>query len=147
MSFSVTHKGEVIAIIVTANYHKDGIEFLTPDTYSQQLGYMARPAGYKISAHTHNPVLRSIQWTQEVLFIRSGRVRVDLYSSDREYIESYELAQGDVILLASGGHGFTMLEESEILEVKQGPYSGDLDKTLFEGIHDSEVQVKSKLGE
>ena len=43
------------------------------------------------------------------------------------------LRTGDVILLASGGHGFEVLEELEMYEIKQGPYIGEDDKTRFEG--------------
>lgn len=80
---------------------------------------MKRPANYVIAPHVHNVLVREVQYTQEVLFIKSGRVRVDFYDDDKNYLESRILNQGDVILLAHGGHGFEMLEESEIIEVKQ----------------------------
>ena len=84
-----------------------------------------------IQPHVHNPVAREVHYTQEVLFIRKGRLRVDFYGSDREYLESVVLEAGDTILLIAGGHGFEVLEEVEMLEVKQGPYVGDHDKTRF----------------
>ena len=121
-----------LALIVRSSFKKNGIEFFTPGSYSQQLGYMNRPAGYVIPPHVHNPVARQVEFTKEVLFIRSGRVRVDFYSEDQVYLESTILEAGDVILLARGGHGFRMLEPTEIIEVKQGPYAGDADKTRFE---------------
>lgn len=77
--------------------------------------------------------------TQEVLFIKKGKLRVDFYDDDEQYIESRILEAGDVILLVSGGHGFTVIEEVEMIEVKQGPYSGDEDKKRFPGIGDNEV--------
>ncbi|HAW19644.1 MAG TPA: hypothetical protein DCX14_05625, partial [Flavobacteriales bacterium] len=86
------------------------------------------------------PVVREVHLTQEVLFIKSGKVRVDFYTSDRSYLKSVALEQGDVILLASGGHGFRMIEDSEIIEVKQGPYCGDLDKTRFSSIDETKVK-------
>ena len=113
---------------------KDGIEFFTPNSYSQQIGYMNRPAGYVIAPHVHNPIVREVQYTKEVLYIKSGKMRVDFYSEVQEYIESTILEAGDVILLAYGGHGFEMLEPTEVIEVKQGPYAGDQDKTRFEPI-------------
>lgn len=128
----ISHRGQELALIVRAGFHKDGIEFFTPGSYSQQIGYMNRPAGYVIPPHVHNPVAREVHYTNEVLFIRSGRLRVDFYSADREYLESTILNTGDVILLAHGGHGFEMLEPTEIIEVKQGPYAGDQDKARFE---------------
>lgn len=123
-----------LALVVRHSFRKDGIEFFTPGTYSQQIGYMNRPAGYVIPPHVHNPVVREVQYTKEVLFIKSGRLRVDFYSEEQEYLESTILEAGDVILLAYGGHGFEMLEPTEIIEVKQGPYAGDQDKTRFEPV-------------
>lgn len=124
--------GRECAIILRASHSEEGIEFFTPGSFSQQLGYMNRPAGYVIAPHVHNPVPREVQFTKEVLFIKSGRVRVDFYTDEQVYRESRILAPGDVVLLAFGGHGFEMLERSEIIEVKQGPYAGEGDKTRFE---------------
>ncbi len=137
----ITHQDQELALIIRGSYRNDGIEFFTPGTYSQQIGYMNRPAGHVIPPHVHNPVPREVQFTKEVLFIRSGRVRVDFYSDAQEYLESTILEAGDVILLALGGHGFEMLEPTEIIEVKQGPYAGDADKTRFSGIAASQVRI------
>jgi mannose-6-phosphate isomerase-like protein (cupin superfamily) len=124
--------GVVFAIIVRASYSKDGVNFFTPPEFSQQLAYMSHPSGKIIEPHVHNPVSREVQYTLEALFIRKGRLRVDFYDDARNYRESRELLSGDVILLASGGHGFEVLEDVEMIEVKQGPYAGDSDKTRFE---------------
>jgi len=129
---SVNFGGITLAVILRANYQAEGIQFFTPDDFSQQLGYMNRPQGYVIPPHVHNPVAREVQFTKEVLIIRSGKVRVDFYDDNQNYLESRILNQGDIVLLAFGGHGFEMLEASEIVEVKQGPYAGDQDKTRFE---------------
>lgn len=123
--------GELIALVIGARFEKDGIEFFTPDDFSQQVGYMRHEKGIVIPPHVHNRVDRTVRLTQEVLFVRKGRVRVDLYSIARRFIGSAVLETGDVILLASGGHGFTMLEPTDMIEVKQGPYLGDQDKTRF----------------
>ena len=137
----IYHENQHLAIIIFASHRVDGIEFYTPGECSQQLGYMSRPSGYVIAPHVHNPVRREVVWTQEVLFIKSGRVRVDFYDDDRNYLESRVLEKGDVILLASGGHGFEMLEDAEIIEVKQGPYCGDQDKTRFKPVASDRVVV------
>lgn len=105
---------------------------------------MHHPAGKVIDAHVHNLVHRNLVLTQEVLFIKKGRLRVDFYDEYKDYLESCILEAGDAILLASGGHGFKVLEEVEMIEVKQGPYSGDLDKTRFGGIQDEEVIFKQE---
>lgn len=121
----VTIDDVVAAIIVRSSFNPDGIQFVTPDDYSQQLGYMRRPAGYRIQPHIHLQVERKASFTQEVLYVRKGLVRVDFYREDESYVDSREITTGDVILLSTGGHGFEMLEESELIEVKQGPYLDD----------------------
>ncbi len=132
---------QLLAVIVSHNFDQPGIHFFTPSELSQQLAYMRHPAGKVIDPHIHNPVSRSVQYTQEVLFIKRGRLRVDFYDNDRKYIESRILQGGDVILLATGGHGFEVLEEIEMIEVKQGPYAGDQDKTRFDGISSDQVTI------
>ncbi len=83
--------------------------------------------------------------TQEVLFIKKGKLRVDFYDDYEDYLESVILEAGDVILLVSGGHGFKILEETEMIEVKQGPYSGEADKKRFTGIVEDAVVYKEKM--
>jgi mannose-6-phosphate isomerase-like protein (cupin superfamily) len=138
----VLHGATELAIIIRAGYAREGITFLTPNDYSQQLGYMHRPAGHRIAAHIHNSVPRAVTFTREVLFIKSGRLRVDFYGEDRQYIESRVLGAGDVILLAAGGHGFEMLEDTQMIEVKQGPYAGDGDKTLLAPVAADEIHIR-----
>ena len=138
----IIHNSSTLAVLLKANFKQDGIAFFTPDDFSQQLGYMNRPEGYVISPHVHNAVPREVQYTKEVLFIKSGKVRVDFYDEDQNYLESRILNQGDVLLLAFGGHGFEMLAPSEIIEVKQGPYAGEADKTRFTGITSEEARIK-----
>lgn len=135
----VKNRKKLLATIIRNNYTSAGIDFITPAEYSQQVAYMHHQTGKVIDAHVHNPVHRSIVMTQEVLFIKKGKLRVDFYDDDEQYIESRILEAGDVILLVSGGHGFTVIEEVDMIEVKQGPYSGDEDKKRFPGIGDNEV--------
>jgi hypothetical protein len=134
----------LLAIIVRANYCRNGIEFFTPENFSQQLALMCRPTGYRITPHVHNEVRREVIYTQEVLFVRKGVVRVDFYDASRNYLESRVLVAGDTILLASGGHGFEVLEEAEMIEVKQGPYAGEKDKSLFNPVGDQDLRIGGK---
>ena len=138
----VLHGATELAIIIRAGYVHEGITFVTPNEYSQQLGYMHHAAGHRIAAHIHNAVPRAVTFTREVLFVRSGRLRVDFYGDDRKYLESRVLYAGDVILLAAGGHGFEMLEDTEMIEVKQGPYTGDADKTLLAPVAADEILLR-----
>ena len=138
----IEHDEKQLALIIRAEYRSTGIQFFTPNSYSQQVGYMNRPCGYVIPPHVHNPVTREVHFTKEVLFVKSGHLRVDFYSDDQTYLESALLNQGDVILLAFGGHGFEMLEDSEIIEVKQGPYAGEADKTRFDPVSTDQIRIK-----
>lgn len=140
----IKKKDKLLAMVIRNNYSCDGVDFITPNEYSQQVAYMHHPTGKVISAHIHNLVHRNVVMTQEVLFIKKGKLRVDFYDDYEDYLESIILESGDVILLVSGGHGFTVLEEVEMIEVKQGPYSGDADKKRFDGIDDSEVIYKEE---
>ena len=139
----IEHGGQIFAIVIRASFRADGIAFFTPDEFSQQLGYMNRPKGHVIDPHVHNPVHREIQYTNEVLFIKSGKIRVDFYRDDHSYFSSLIVSTGDVILLVSGGHGFEMLEQSEMIEVKQGPYAGDGDKTRIDQVAPQKISVRS----
>ncbi|MDZ4169190.1 MAG: NAD-dependent epimerase/dehydratase family protein [Coriobacteriia bacterium] len=123
---------QVIAIIVRGSLDKAGVTFFSENDFSQQLGFISQPAGHVIEPHVHNAVPREVVYTQETLFVREGRVRVELYREDRSPLTSRVLTGGDAILLATGGHGFTMLDDTAMVEVKQGPYAGDGDKTRFE---------------
>ena len=127
----ISNDGKELALIIRSSFHEEGVSFLTPPDNSIQLGYMEHPAGHRIAPHIHQSIVREVTETQEVLFIRSGRLQVDFYGDSKNYIESRELQQGDIILLVGGGHGFTVLENVEMFEVKQGPYVGDLDKERF----------------
>ena len=138
----IENNGEILAILIKANYQKDGIEFFTPGDFSQQLGYMSRPKDHEILPHVHNVVERKITLTQEVLLIKKGKVRVDFYDAQKQYIESTIISTGDVILLASGGHGFKMLEASEIIEIKQGPFSEGLDKSRFDAAPENQIKLR-----
>ncbi len=137
----IEYKGKTLAIIIRHDYSKDGVEFFTPNDFSQQLAYMKHPKGKRIDAHTHNVVPREVSYTKEVLVIRKGKLRVDFYEDDQTYIESHIIEQGDIILLAFGGHGFECLEEVEMIEIKQGPYLGEQDKVRFRGVNNSEVKL------
>ncbi len=124
--------GQLLAIVIKADCEVRGVHFVTDDEATQQLGVMRHEAGHRVVPHVHHSVPRTVELTQETLFIRSGAVRLDLYSVQKEYITSCELVTGDVVLLVSGGHGLEMIEQTDIIEVKQGPFVGDRDKTRFE---------------
>lgn len=140
---NVLYEGKLLAVIIYDSFDAPGVRFFTPDELSQQVAHMSHSNGKVIDAHVHNPVPREVIYTQEALFIKSGKLRVDFYSDGREYLESRVLGAGDVILLVSGGHGFEVLEDLRMIEVKQGPYTDDKDKQRFAAVSAEKIVVKT----
>jgi len=127
--------GNTVAIIVYSDYQKEGVDFLTPGEFSQQVAFISHKTGKTIGAHVHNITKRDIHVTQEALFIKKGELKVNFYDNDKKYFDSRILGQGDVILLVNCGHGFEVLKDVEMIEIKQGPYVNDKsDKIRFKGI-------------
>ena len=127
----IRQQEQLFAIIIRANYSKPGIEFFTPKELSQQLGYMNRPKGYQIEPHIHRHIERSVNMAQEVILVRTGLVQVKLFDKAALPVSECVLEKGDVMLLVDCGHGVTMLEDSEIISIKQGPYSEEFDKEFL----------------
>ena len=123
--------GKQVAIIVRAGYQPERTEFVTTSEDTLQLGYIVYAAGESITPHLHRNVERRIQGTPEVLYVRTGKMHTIFYSSEKIRKGSVILNQGDVILLLEGGHGFEMLEDTVLMEIKQGPYLGEMDKERF----------------
>lgn len=121
-------RGKLIAIILPRSLQTKGVTFFTPPDFSQQVGLLRHQKGYLIKPHTHKLIKRKIEITQEVLHIKKGSIKVYLYDEKGRAVESRILKKGDTILLAGGGHGIDILEDSLILEIKQGPYAGIDDK-------------------
>ena len=127
----IIYNGQMYALIVRKKFSSKGLTFFTPDELSQQLAYMNHPAGHIIDPHIHKKVKREVRYTQEVLFIRKGILKVVFFNEEKEEFARSLLYEGDVLLLVKGGHGFEIVEDCEIFEVKQGPYAGDNDKEKF----------------
>ena len=138
----IIKNGILLAMIIRSDFDEPGIHFFTEPDFSQQLAFMKHPKGKIIDPHIHNPVPREVHYTQEVLFIKKGKLRVDFYDENKRYLESKVLEPGDVILLTTGGHGFEVLEEVSMIEVKQGPYAGEHDKTRLKQSDNSKVLIK-----
>jgi len=121
----------VLACIICAGHRAEETKFVTPPEWNQQVGFVVYPAGASIPRHRHCPMRREIVGTGEVLIVRSGRCELDLFADDDRHVLSRELRAGDVLILIAGGHGFRMLEDTVLLEVKQGPYTGLAEKVFF----------------
>lgn len=122
---------QVLGIIITNDYEPVKSQFITPDNYKQQVGFIVYPKGGIIDPHLHHELSRELLGTSEVLFLKKGHCWVDFYLEDKNLFCSRELQKGDLLLLVSGGHGFRMIEDTIFLEIKQGPYIGEHEKERF----------------
>jgi len=129
----IAHNGKIIAIVIRKTFQKDGVNFLSKKDFPLQLGVNSYKKGESIRPHFHLNKELTINKIQEVVHFESGKAVVTLYGADGNKFRSLELFAGDTIFLVEGGHGFTMLEDTKIMEVKQGPYFGkDKDKVMIE---------------
>lgn len=127
----ISDEGVPLAYIVDGEWRAPETSFLTPGNLGLQMGMIVYGAGKEITPHVHLPVVREVHGTSECIVVREGRCIITIYNSQREFVASRELVQGTIILLLGGGHGFKMLEDTILFEVKQGPYVGDADKERF----------------
>ena len=123
-------KKKLIAIIIKNNFKKKGINFLTPNKLSLQVGYMNHSKNHKIRPHHHLKQKRVVHNTNEILYIKKGKLRVNFFLNRKKYTHRI-LNSGDLIAIVSGGHGFDIIENTEIIEIKQGPFSKKKDKILI----------------
>lgn len=124
-------KDKPLAYIIRAEMAPEKTTFLTPSELNLQVGFVVYPAGGEVARHLHKPLERHIVGTSEVLVVKEGRCQLDIYDDDRRLVATRELRKGDIMLMVGGGHGFRMLEDTVLLEVKQGPYTGLDEKERF----------------
>jgi len=120
-----------LAIIISHEFKPEATQFITPPQHTQQVGLIVYSQGGTIVPHFHSPLERHIVGTPETLLVRSGKVEVSLYDDGQVLVARRILDVGDVLVLLGGGHGFNMLEDTVLLEVKQGPYTGLVEKVRF----------------
>ncbi len=128
---TVKHNGLMLALIIRAQFATDETTFVTPPEYAQQVGFVVYAKGSVIPRHRHLPVKREVIGTSEVILVRRGKCEVNLYPPDGTTTIVRRLSEGDVLVLVSGAHSFRMLDDTVLLEVKQGPYLGDYEKERF----------------
>ena len=137
----IIHKKKLLALIVRGKYrNKPGITFFTPNESTQQFGYMKHKKKYVIKPHLHNKRLTKILYTTEIILLLKGILRVDFYDRMKKYLYSRILKKKDIIMLMQGGHGFKILKDIEMLEIKQGPYNLIKDKIKFESVDESKIK-------
>ena len=126
-------RGErLIAYVIRAAAASPETSFFTGDDAAFQAGFVVYPAGGTVVPHVHRPIERNVVGTSELLIVRKGRCIVDLYGEDQVFVASRELVTGDTVLLIEGGHGFRMIDDTVLFEVKQGPYGGQAEKVRFD---------------
>jgi mannose-6-phosphate isomerase-like protein (cupin superfamily) len=132
MTNDVVRSGDaILCYIIRSGSLPTQTEFITPGDRSLQVGHIVHPRGYEIARHAHRPVSRHITGTAEVLLVQRGRCEMDVYDDRRHLVATRDLRVGDVVVLLGGGHGFRMIEDTVLLEVKQGPYLGPGEKEQF----------------
>lgn len=139
----IYNKKKLYALIVRRNYKKmSGVNFFTDKDSTQQFGYMKHKRNYMILPHRHNKRKTKILLTTEVIVLLKGILRVDFYNEKEKYLFSKKLYANDLIMLSNGGHGFKVLKDVEMIEVKQGPYSLTMDKVKFEKVDEKKIYIK-----
>ena len=139
----IFHKKKLFALIVRSKFRKKkGINFFTENNATQQFGYMKHKKDYVIKPHKHNQRLTKILTTTEVIILFKGILRVDFYDNKEKYLFSKKIFRNDIVMLANGGHGFKVLEDVEMLEIKQGPYRLSKDKVKFDNIDEKKIRIK-----
>lgn len=139
----ITNNNNLLAIIVRNDYKQDGLKFFTTETNTQQIGCVGHTKGTSCQAHIHNKIKREVFYTSETLIIKEGKIRADIYDDNKNYLESKILEKGDIILFIDGGHGFKFLEDTQMVEIKQGPYLSVNDKVRFEDVEENKVVIKN----
>ena len=131
LEYITTEDKVLTTIIIRADYRPSETTFITSPDLAQQVGFVVYPPGGVIKRHIHKNVDRQNISSSEALFVREGRLEIDIYDANRNLLATRQLIAGDFVLMVSGGHGFRILESTILLEVKLGPYGGAQDKELF----------------
>ena len=138
----ISYKKKLLAMIVPEKKNlKSGVDFITPDQLTLQLGFIKHKSNTYIKPHTHKNYLRKIKKTTEILLIRKGSIRVDFYSN-KKYLFSKVVNRNNILILLEGSHGFKILKHCSIIEIKQGPFSLALDKERFNKIDEKYIKIK-----
>ena len=139
----ILHRKKLFALIVRKKFRKaNGINFFTEKSDTQQFGYMKHKKNYTIMPHQHNKRVTKISMTTEVIVLFKGILRVDFYDNNKKYLFSKKIYANDIVMLVNGGHGFKVIKDVEMLEVKQGPYNLSKDKIKFNQIDEKKIRLK-----
>jgi len=127
----IRNGAQTLVYIIRAAVDSASTTFVTQPSANLQVGFVVYPRGGEIAPHVHLPLQRTTTGTAEFLLVKKGRCLIDVYDSEKRLVATRELHTGDVMLMLAGGHAFRMLDDTVLLEVKQGPYTGLQEKERF----------------
>lgn len=122
---------KIYAWIFRHHLTANGARFLTPAHSTLQVGLLEHPQGTSIRAHRHPDLKYKVNITQEFLYIERGIVEATIYQTNWSVVKRVKLYPGDALLSIAGGHSFRILKKCRIIEIKQGPYPGDVKAKIF----------------
>jgi cupin fold WbuC family metalloprotein len=128
---TIKDANQTFAFIIRSDCEPDSSVFLTPPHLEMQAGFIVYKKDERIKPHYHLPSNRTIHKTTECLVVKSGKCLVDIFDDNQVIVSTHNLNQDDIILIVGGGHGFRMLEDTVLFEIKQGPYLEADDKKHF----------------
>ena len=139
----IKYKKKLYALVIKKSFRKKkGISFFTKQNSNQQIGYMNHSKNHIIKPHLHLKRLTKILLTSEVIILQKGKLRVDFYNNKKKYLFSIYLNKNEIIMLVHGGHGFKVIKDAQMLEIKQGPFLMSKDKIKFKKIDEKKIKIK-----
>lgn len=125
MGVKIIKAEDVILAKVISSDWNDGLSFYSDNSDFIQVGTWRYNRGKELLAHIHNQVERIVYKTQEVLYVRKGKIAAFIYDLEGNLVENINVNEGDVLILINGGHGYKIPEDdTQVLEIKNGPYPG-----------------------
>ena len=137
----IKYKKKILGLIISHKQSKDKVNFYTPNSFTQQVGFISHNKGTYIKPHTHTKFLRKIYKTSEVLYVKKGKIRVDFYLSKNKYLFSKIVNKENIIVLNEGSHGFKIIEKCVLIEIKQGPFNSKIDKKRFNPVNEKQIKI------
>ena len=137
----IKYKKKILGLIISHKQSKNKVNFYTPNSFTQQVGFISHNKGTYIKPHTHTKFLRKIYKTSEVLYVKKGKIRVDFYLSKNKYLFSKIVNKENIIVLNEGSHGFKIIEKCVLIEIKQGPFNSKIDKERFNPVNEKQIKI------
>ena len=137
----IKYKKKILGLIISHKQSKNKVNFYTPNSFTQQVGFISHNKGTYIKPHTHTKFLRKIYKTSEVLYVKKGKIRVDFYLSKKKYLFSKIVNKENIIVLNEGSHGFKIIEKCVLIEIKQGPFNSKIDKKRFNPVNEKQIKI------